>query len=472
MLKESGNLIEEGIPITKELLDFAKANNYKISLKTGDYRIGELKANRAKNNPMLMDQIGKLYLDGAMYPTKYCDVFGMGKAGFANTIKRILGDYYIPATEIYPEEIQHQFCQSCLENLGVEYPSQSKMVRAKVEATNLHNIGVKCNLQLIDHSGDNNSMKKPETRAKSRATCLKNLGVEYPMQSKAVREKSKKTLMDDLGVDNAMKSQSVIDERYEDFPVIRKLLQLQRGELDYTNETNELFLSLLTTNGEIDVVKVTEFVMSKYKRDRACKLLKMMGLKTATTYTTEIKMRNDLTNIGCTKLEYSANPKDFANCRDLDFVQNARKLHGVRLGRTYRDLDFYFPKLKLGIEINGRAHHSVNKAAKGDPKTPEWHFEKFKAFHESGILMISFTDYEQDNFRRDYENIIKHHLQLTTGEPLNISKEFLEFNQISSIEESLNYGLFDASRFTGKFEDHQHQRFIEDFEYWDCGVIR
>ena len=30
-LKESGNLIEEGIPITKDLLDFAKENNYKIS---------------------------------------------------------------------------------------------------------------------------------------------------------------------------------------------------------------------------------------------------------------------------------------------------------------------------------------------------------------------------------------------------------------------------------------------------------
>ena len=275
--------------------------------------------------------------------------------------------------------------------------------------------------------------------------------------------------MDDLGVDNAMKAQSVIDERYEDFPVIRKLLHLQRGELDYTNETDELFLSLLTANGEIDVVKVTEFVMSKYKRDRACKLLKMMGLKTANTYTTEIKMRNDLTNIGCAKLEYSANPKDFANCRDLDFVQNARKLHGVRLGRTYRDLDFYFPNLKLGIEINGRAHHSVNKAANGNPKSKDYHFEKFKAFRESGILMISFTDYEQDHFRSDYENIIKHHL---LGEPLNISKEFLEFNQISSIEESLNYGLFDHSRFTGNFEDHQHQRFIEDFEYWDCGVIK
>ena len=470
MLNESGNLLEENIPITKELLDFAKANNYKISLKTGDYSKEPLKVIRSKNNQKLVSEVAQLYINKELYPPLYFEVFGFTNlAGFVGMIKRTLGDEYIDCNELYPEEIQEKHRQSCLLNLGVEYPSQSKVMRAKTEATHLRKRGVKCNLQLIDHSGDNNSMKKPETRAKARATCLKNLGVEYPMQSKAVREKSKKTLMDDLGVDNAMKSQSVIDERYEDFPVIRKLLQLQRGELDYTNETDELFLSLLTADGEIDVVRVTEFVMLKYKRDRACKLLKMMGLKTATTYTTEIKMRNVLINIGCTKLEYSTNAKDFANCRDLDFVQNARKLHGVRLGRTYRDLDFYFPKLNLGIEINGRAHHSVNKAANGDPKTPDYHFEKFKAFRESGILMLSFTDYEQDHFRSDYENIIKHHL---TGEPLNISKEFLEFNQISSIEESLNYGLFDPSRFTGNFEDHQHQRFVEDFEYWDCGVIK
>ena len=38
MLKESGNLLTENIPITKDLLDFAKANNYKISLKTGEYQ--------------------------------------------------------------------------------------------------------------------------------------------------------------------------------------------------------------------------------------------------------------------------------------------------------------------------------------------------------------------------------------------------------------------------------------------------
>lgn len=473
MLKELGNLIEENIPITKELLNFAKANHYKISLKTGDYSTAPIKVIRTKNNQRLVSEVAQLYLNQMMYPPLYFEIFGFTSlASFVGMIKRALGDDYIACTILYPEEIQEKHRQSCLKSLGVEYPSQSPVVRAKTEATNMLNLGVKCNLQLIDHSGDNNSMKKPETRAKARATCLKNLGVEYPMQSVAVREKSKITLMNDRGVDNVLKLQSVIDRRWKNFPIIRKLLQLQKGELDYTNETDELFLSLLTPEGEIDIVKVTEFIVSNYKQTRACSLLKMLGLKSATTYTTEIKTRNDLINIGCTKLEYSTNLKDFANCQDLDFVQNARKLHGVRFGRTYRDMDFYFPKLKLGIEINGRAHHSVNKAARGKPVSKDQHFEKFKAFHESGILMISFTDYEQDFFTEDYINIIKLHLGLLSKEDFRVSKEFLEFNQISSIEESLNYGLFDASRFTGNFEDHQHQRFIEKFEYWDCGVIK
>ena len=37
MLKEQGNLIEENIPLTRDVLDFAKEYDYKISLKTGDY---------------------------------------------------------------------------------------------------------------------------------------------------------------------------------------------------------------------------------------------------------------------------------------------------------------------------------------------------------------------------------------------------------------------------------------------------
>ena len=207
------------------------------------------------------------------------------------------------------------------------------------------------------------------------------------------------------------------------------------------------------TNGYEDASEVIAFLSENYNSDiTTTRYLILLGLKSKREYLTELKLRALLDNIG------------------VDYIHNTKKSHGVlNLNGSLYESDVFIPSQNISIEINGLAYHSVNKAAKGSEKEREYHFEKFKAFHERGILMLSFTDFEQDNFKEDYENIIKHHL---LGELLNVSKEFLEFNQLSSIEESLNYGLFDHSRFTGYFEDHQHQRFIEGFEYWDCGVIK
>ena len=414
MLKESGNLIEEGIPITKDLLDFALANNYKISLKTGDYGKEPLKVIRSKNNQKLVNEVSQLYLNKELYPPLYFEIFGFtALAGFVGMLKRALGNAYIECTILYPEEIQEKHRQSCLLNLGVEYPSQSKVMRAKTEATHLRKRGVKCNLQLIDNSGDNNCMKKPETRAKARATNEFYYGGPSPRCSRDVVRKS---FIND-------------PEKLARFDALEEIRQGLRP--------------------------ATDLFDLGFDYERELTYAKELGLKDKSNYSTEVKVKRLLDNL------------------DTNYTQQAKTPHGVRNanGNLY-ELDFWIPHLKLGIELNGLDNHSVNYAANGDPKTPDYHFEKFKAFRESGILMISFTDYEQDHFRSDYENIIKHHL---TGEPLNISKEFLEFNQISSIEESLNCGLFDPSRFTGNFEDHQHQRFINGkrhYEYWDCGVIR
>ena len=76
MLKESGNLLTENIPITKDLLDFALANNYKISLKTGDYCVNiQSKPKSHYYNQSLVDQIHKLYLNGELYLRKYYHIF-------------------------------------------------------------------------------------------------------------------------------------------------------------------------------------------------------------------------------------------------------------------------------------------------------------------------------------------------------------------------------------------------------------
>ncbi len=80
MLKESGNIIAECIPITKELLDFAKANNYKISLKTGDYQKEPIPTTRGqKYNLDLLSAVHNLYYTGNLYLADYIEMFGITK---------------------------------------------------------------------------------------------------------------------------------------------------------------------------------------------------------------------------------------------------------------------------------------------------------------------------------------------------------------------------------------------------------
>lgn len=80
MLKESGNLLTENIPITKDLLDFAKANNYKISLKTGDYQKEPILTTRGqKYNLDLLTAVNELYRSGNLYLADCLEMFGITK---------------------------------------------------------------------------------------------------------------------------------------------------------------------------------------------------------------------------------------------------------------------------------------------------------------------------------------------------------------------------------------------------------
>ena len=428
MLKESGNLIEEGIPITKELLDFAKANNYKISLKTGDYSKSPLKANRAKNNPVLFEQVCQLYLNRELYPNHYFHIFGLKTAGcFRATLKYFLGERWADSRELYPEEVDQTHRDTNLARYQVDNVSKLPEVRERRKRTNLKRYQV------------DNAAKSPEAKANTRKTNQKRYQANTPIENPEIKSNIQRTNLERYESVSPLGNKDV---RSKNNPNLAKVYEfqdiLERGEL-------------------LDATAVVEFITENYCSSQALVHLKEFGIKQPTNYLTEVKLCSLLDSLG------------------VEYIHNAKKAHQVRKSNgEYYELDAYLPSLNLGIEINGLQNHSVNTKAAGvgDTKTPEYHFEKFKAFRDSGILMLSFTCYEQDHFRSDYENIIKHHL---LGEPLAVSKEFLEFNQISGIEESLNYGLFDPNRFTGNFEDHQHQRFINGkrlYEYWDCGVIR
>ena len=290
-----------------------------------------------------------------------------------------------------------------------------------------------------------------------RESCSSNIGVSTPFLSPECMREARRTKALTKGVGDPIN-----DDCADDVILLNPDAQhfLRNGKLNNFIEVRKIVL------GYKPKEYITELDLSD---GRFYRYSKALGLIYKSSYTTEIKMKAILGALGCSKTRYYSNPNKFLACGDLDFVTNARKLCGVQLGPKWMEQDFYFPKLKLGIEVNGLGYHSVNFTAGDVPKSKDYHFEKFKAFRDRGILMLSFTSHEIDNFKDDVINIIKHHI---FNEPLAVSKEFLEFNQISNINESLNYGLFDPNRFTGNLEDHQHQRFIGKYEYWDCGIIK
>ena len=115
MLNEKGNLITEGVPLTRDLLDFALANNYKISLRTGEYG-NDIQKRRSQYNDELISQLYNLYTSGDCYLPHYVGIFGL-------TVDKIRGAFkkrglqmlsYEDRFRLYGKHIFEQSCKTQL----------------------------------------------------------------------------------------------------------------------------------------------------------------------------------------------------------------------------------------------------------------------------------------------------------------------------------------------------------------------
>lgn len=200
MLREQGNLIDENIPITKELIEFAYANNYKISLKTGDYYQGEFRKDAFNYNVNLLSQLNDLYCVGDFYIGVYGIVFGFKKSDRwrevlrNNRLDTITGK---KSKELYKSCVDAKRTETNLERYGAEYPFQSDEIQEKCRATILDKFGFLCALQ------------NEQVRAKAIATWIENYGVDNPLKSEEVKEKIRQTLLERYGVNNPFKSAEI-----------------------------------------------------------------------------------------------------------------------------------------------------------------------------------------------------------------------------------------------------------------------
>ena len=135
MLKESGNLLTENIPITKELLDFAKANNYKISLKNGEYQKEPIPTTRGqKYNLDLLSAVHHLYYAGLLYLADFIEMFGITKLDDLAQVFKKNGLKMLTRKEVqdlYGEQIKQRTAKTIDRSIqeGKREPRKAKLIQ-------------------------------------------------------------------------------------------------------------------------------------------------------------------------------------------------------------------------------------------------------------------------------------------------------------------------------------------------------
>ena len=90
----------------------------------------------------------------------------------------------------------------------------------------------------------------------------------------------------------------------------------------------------------------------------------------------------------CTRTYLSGVEQDFSAVLDRKFPGLVYRTNSWLKGFGQKRLDFYIPKAKLGVEINGTYWHSEEKKGK------DAHSDKRKFLADKGILLLQFTDSE------------------------------------------------------------------------------
>lgn len=398
MLREQGNLIEENIPITKELIEFAYANNYKISLKTGDYYQGEFKSNKQKYNIDLLHQLNEVYLNGDFYIARLGCVFGMNYDTWRRVSKRhklheLSGKERIA---LYNEEIRETREATWMGTIGYTNPSFCPTSLAKREATCMESVGAKT------------PFESPKVRAKIRDIFLENHKSSSPFGNPEVRAKGKQTLWDNHRVEHNMQIPEVVEkakksqvstnmERYKvPYPII---LPSTHGNGTLTDEeaAKRYFIKQsLTADTPEEAENAKRWLLENYSGGALYDALVDLGMhvrKKKNTPITEIVMAKLLDDLGLNYI-HDYYP-EFLRHDDTKYK---------------RELDFFLPDFNIAIEVNGDYLH------RHEHMGLDRHEFKYKKCIENNITLISVTE-NDINHRRDLVVQVIKYLTLNGDKP-------------------------------------------------------
>lgn len=353
------------------------------------------------------------------------------------------GSHYTQTSE-YKDKVK----QTSLNKFGVDHYSKSSEFSQRIKETNLATYGVehpsqnieiqkKIVKKFIENYGETNPMLVQSVKDKIEKTNIDRYGFKNAAQNTQVQLKTADTNRKKYGVGNAMQNNTISNkailtrkQNYYSEDVLAKL-----SNPTWLSEQNET-MSIATLATKLEV-----------SSSNLCKYFHKYGIEIKQHSTTELEQK---------MVDYFVGKGIKVELKNRTLI-------------SPKEIDLYFPDLKLGIEINGFYWHSEEFQ-----KNKFYHLNKSIAAEQANIELWHFWDWELIDHWDIIISKIEHKANLSKrlyARKLNIklvdAKEKLSFLQRNHIQQdcasSVNIGLYDndqlvmiatfgKSRFTKKMD--------------------
>ena len=270
-------------------------------------------------------------------------------------------------------------------------PDIKKQMLETKEATCLEKYGVKNHMQnadVVKTIGDNFEEKygtrsntcRSEVREKIKATNIERYGVEMPFMSDEIRKKAKDTFVERHGPDTMRLAREAFAEQNDGL----NPFQVHKEKIREYWETRGL-----TSHAQahipaetLDVLNCKEKFEVVTRNKTMHELVKQFGVSESAIY-----RRLDLYDL---RGNLSSVPKSAMEIELQGILEELgiEYIRGCRSIITPQEIDFYFPSIKVGIELNGLYWHSDKF------KKDSFHHDEWKRCTEAGIELWQFWEDE------------------------------------------------------------------------------
>ena len=277
--------------------------------------------------------------------------------------------------------------------------------------------------------GVDSSAKVADIQAKQKATMKAKYGAENIMQTDTGKKRLQKTMMERYGVPcNLMARDDVYDFNKRCYDtlmgdnvwvrVLKKLAQDKKVSYDmfykeYPLYRRDFILSMQVSDHIETLCKAWKKVgrgVIKYPTNTFFKMPVVM----ASTFLNEYAKKGLISlpsNFNCFKSQYEFMVANYLDSLGVKYEVNNRSVLGGK------EIDFYIPEKKVGVEINPSVSHNSNKYAKNrgrlfGSKEELYHYDKYKAAVKAGIVLLQLFEYDlnPEQFEKKTKYLLKQKL--------------------------------------------------------------